>query len=334
MTLISSMDEFRAINPVSNALKLDIIQPFIDNVEQEFIADILGDTELANIQTQYDDAGGGSVTGSASAIIGKIQKAVVWLSTLQWVDIGNIHTTPAGFQVTVTDKMAPASQWRVEAYKHECAKNGYKALQDLLIYLWSTSGVFSDWEASDEHDRHRALFVLNGKDIQSWVDIGNSYEIYCNLKPYIKTAMQFHVRPIVGQELYDDLVSENQANDVSDDNAILLEKILPVCVFNALHDGLPRLSVIFNRYGIIEKSTAEGRDATDINKPAGNDKLISLRREWQQNAILFENELRQYLKDNADTYALYADSDAFESTDTDDDDGDNINDQDRSVFLM
>ena len=257
MTLISSMDEFRAINPVSNALKLDIIQPFIDNVEQEFIADILGDTELANIQTQYDDAGGGSVTGSASTIIGKIESS----GLAEHIAMGGHwqhHTTPAGFQVTVTDKMAPASQWRVGHTSTKCAKNGYKALQDLLIYLWSTSGVFSDWEASDEHDRHRALFVLNGKDIQSWVDIGNSYEIYCNLKPYIKTAMQFHVRPIVGQELYDDLVSENQANDVSDDNAILLEKILPVCVFNALHDGLPRLSVIFNRYGIIEKSTAEG----------------------------------------------------------------------------
>lgn len=333
MSLITTRDEFDNINPISNSVSISILAPFIEQVEREFIADILGDTELAKLQAEYT-AGSGTVTGSYGTLLSYTQRAVVWLSTYRWADVGNIHATAGGFQVGVSDKMAPASQWRVVEYKHTCAENGFRAIQELLAYLWSTDGVFTDWEASAERSRHRELFILSGADIQKWEDIGSSYEIFRNLKPYIRTAMHFNVRPIVGKELYDQLIVEQKADSLTAANETLMEKIIPICVFNALKDGATRLSILFKSYGIIEKSTGEGRDATDISKPAADSKLMSLRSHWMQNALLFENELRQFLIDNVDDYPLYEASDAYEDPDLADEDGDEINEADRGLFLM
>lgn len=328
-TVIQRVKVYAPILSNSNA---DDLLPLFDQVENDIISDYISDAEYSEIETAFQAASG---TTEQNVLIGLCQKATAWLGLLAYADTGNLQLTSGGFTVAVGEDRAPASQWRIENFKHQAAKYGYQALQEILQYLWSTDGDgdFPDWELSTSHDKYRELFLLTASEMQESIDIDNSYQIFDDLRPNIKLVMRYHIKPITGADLYDELITQQKADTISSDNENLMELIRPCVAYYAMANGAVRLSVLLKNYGIIDRSTGD-RENMVLDSPAPGSKVQHLINEWKRNGQLYENELRNYLKSNASTYPLYMNSDAYEDPDEDEDDGDEINDASSAFFVF
>lgn len=329
--LITDIDTLRTFNPASASFSFPTIEPFIKIAERDYIIPIIGQDEydildLAfNAETTDDDQ---------DNLIRKIQDAIAWISFYEATPVLNVHVTAGGFQVAVSDNMAPASQYRVEDYKAYTATKGYNALENILYFLWnSDAGTYPQWEESDEHDTHRSLLVLSSKEFQKTVDIKNSYEVYTKLKPFIQDSQLLIIRGVTGEGLYNELLNQVLNNTISTDNEVLMQFIRPCLCYLSMADALVKLSVIFEAYGIIQLDSGQ-RDNIKLQTPTGENKLSTIMLQFRTKGQHYETKLRNYLKDNPDDYPLYVAGDSFEDPALDDEDGDNINDQDSGFFVM
>ena len=331
MALFLTIDQIRTYIPVNASFTFADISPLIADVETEFIKDILGTTEYTNLNDAFN---ANTLSSNQTLLLPYCQRAIAWLAYMRWVPIGNIQVIAGGFRVVASDNTLPASQWRVKDFEHECAKNGFNALEKLLIYLWSVAtGTYTGWDASAERTNHRNLLLLSAKEFQQSVDINNSYEIFRKLKSYILFAELNHVKPITGAAQYDQLKANVLANSITANNEILMAFIRPCLANYAMANGALRLSFVLQAYGIIQNRKGD-KDNINVEDPVKDNLLSAFMHECKRNGQLYEDQLREYLKANAATYPLYEASDAFEDLDDDDEDGDNVNDADSGFFAF
>lgn len=331
MPLFKSIEEIRVYLPVNISFNFEDITPLLVSTEAEFIIDILGQITYIDLENNFSS---NTLTPDQDDLLPLCQKAVAWLAYMKWVPIGNIHATAGGFQVVTGDGMAPASQWRVTDFAQECRKNGYNALQDILKYLWATDAdTYPEWEDSDEYTKHRELLLLSPAEVNKYIDINNSVEVFRKLKPYILLSSENHIIPVIGQELYDEIKDEVATNTLTANNELLMRFIRP-CLSNfAMANGCIRMMFELETYGIITKSKGTW-DNMNNEKEAGNNLVSAFISMCRRDGTSYEEKLRQYLKENAATYPLYESSTAFEDIDEDDEDGSNMNDQDSGFYMI
>mgnify|MGYP000659135975 CR=1 FL=1 len=157
------------------------------------------------------------------------------------------------------------------------------------------------------------------------------HQVIFKIKPFIKLVEENHILPITGQELYDDLKDDVLNDTLSANNENLMKFIRP-CISNyAMANAVTRIMLVMETYGIIQLSKGD-KENINVENPADKGIVSSYMQQLQRTGQLYENKLREYLKNNAATYPLYEASDAFEDIDDVDADGDERNDQDSGFF--
>ena len=336
MPLFKTIEEIRTYLPgVNVSFEFADILPLINIVEKEFIIPILSELEYEDLVADYTPEVH-TMSPSQEELLIPCQKAIAYLSYLKWIPMGNLQVGSGGFTVPNNDKMAPASQWRVEDFKEQMAFEGYNGLQDILIYLWSAAaGTFVLWEASEERTNYRNTIILSAKEFQNHCDIKNSFELFLKLRNWQEFVEVHHIKSICGEELLAEIKEEILNDDVSANNQVLLDRFIYKAVAHlSAAEACGELVVEFSTLGLIERSTGD-RDNIKVFKP-GSDSRNSL---YMQNRLrtgqVYLEDLRLFLKNNPDTYPLYTASDAFEDPDDDTEgDDDLINSEDGKIFVM
>ena len=122
-----------------------------------------------------------------------------------------------------------------------------------------------------------------------------------SLQPSIDFAIKKYILPITGKELYDDIVAKHHANTLSG-IFITLHTLLQKCIANyATHNFIPIAEVQVSDAGIT-------RQDGPTDKTAYKSQVQNLRDTLAERAMMYTEELIEFLETNAATLPLWTDS--------------------------
>lgn len=119
---------------------------------------------------------------------------------------------------------------------------------------------------------------------------------------FVPLTEQLHIVPIIGKELYSELLDQVENNTVSPANASLLLEIYPFEGLALMEVCMPYLAMHITEVGIT-KGKSENSDSADVND------INYLTNYVRSQMEPLKNKLISFLKNNKDLYPLYKDID-------------------------
>lgn len=331
--LITTTAQLRAAEPISANFKIEEILPKIHDVEQEFIIPIIGQDLFDYLRALATPA------ANDLELLTRCRNALAKLAILKWIPYGNLAIQSGGFTVNGTSSTMVAAQWRVDKLEEDMRREGWNALERILTYLWSKpDGTWNDWDSSDEKIEHRNWLITSAGEFNKYYFIDSSYELFCRVKPGQREVMNQFIRPVLGDDLYDQIIDQITGNELSVDNTALMEYIKRAVAPLTIYESGASLGVDLSHWGITTTENADNGDNTKIKKPAASDRLSYALRKAGDDGRKHLGAIRAFLNNNASStkYALYYDSDLYQDPALldDEEDGDMINKEDSGVFIM
>jgi hypothetical protein len=137
-------------------------------------------------------------------------------------------------------------------------------------------------------------------DFEGYVDLStNIDDRYIN--PHIRSAQREILKPILCEDLYDVLVSQNDADSLTYENAELYEYVKECLIFYAYKEYLFWSQKRSTPQGVVKKRSDQSDQLPDTE-------LADMINNVDIKAKFYEGELRKFLKDNEDDYPLWRDS--------------------------
>lgn len=331
--LITTTAQLREHVPVAASFNFAEILPQITDVEQEFIIPILG-------QEQFDTLLGiATPTGANAELLKRCRNAMSKLAVMRWIPFGNLGVKSGGFVVNISGDTAAASQWRVDKLEEDMRRDGWNALERILTYLWAQpEGTFTDWDASDEKITHRSWMILSATEFNKFYFIDNSYELFCRVKPAQLEVMTQYIKPVLGEDLYEQLLDQIVNDTLSTANSNLLTYIKRATAPLTIYESIASMGVDLSHWGITNQESSDNGDITKMRKPATNERLSMALRKAGTDGRKHLGAISAFLNNNASDslYALYYDSSLYQDPANldDEEDGDMLNDEDSGVFIM
>ena len=139
--------------------------------------------------------------------------------------------------------------------------------------------------------------IINEEYFKQYSPIPENYNIK-EIKPFFKVAEQLWVLPLLGQALYDELLEQVCANNITPENSTLLLVIYPYLSFAICYEALPFISYHFSQVGVT-KGKSDNSDSVSINDV----NFISAQLRSQVETM--KGQLKKFLDEHSDVYPLY-----------------------------
>jgi hypothetical protein len=135
---------------------------------------------------------------------------------------------------------------------------------------------------------------------------------------FVEQAGLSFVQPILGRYFYNDLLTKYNAQTLSANETILVEKMQPAIGWRSTYDCVIALTYQLKNKGL-QKQNGDNSEAVEMAE------VGFVGKHYVQKAELFENLLRKYLRKNKDLFPVYT---SAENNDCEDApvDGDTFND--------
>lgn len=335
MALFKTIEELRLFIPVNAGMQLDIINVYLNKIEDEIIIDIISQAQYDNLKAAYLADPTPALSAANVLLLKRCQEVIANLALWKFIEPGTVYISDI-ITVPYTDQASVVSQSRKEDLKRQFLFDGYNAIEKLLKFLWAAApGAYALWEASTNKSKYRQLLVLSSEDFNKGFQLRNGYYAYQLLKNAINRVEEIYVAAEISQAYYDELIAQTKANTLTADNLIVVnylqKAIPPLAVFIALTE----LGIDIDEIGININSLSE-YDNLKVKTPlASSGNLSYTIRRLQEMGDLFLGKLRIYLNAQASAvkYITYFDSNCYKSPETLDDPEQRLNKSDSGVFM-
>lgn len=128
------------------------------------------------------------------------------------------------------------------------------------------------------------------------------------ITPTIVLCQDKYIKPMLGEDLFDEILSQIGSNTVSSLNETILDNyVLPALVYYTMTELTPSMKYKYANIGIVTNSdtNASAPDLTEIK---------FLMDQWRVNAEMYAERGTRYLVDNSADYPLYtANTDCYKT---------------------
>lgn len=140
--------------------------------------------------------------------------------------------------------------------------------------------------------------IINNQYLKKYSPIPLNYNTD-EIKNYIDVAELIYVRPLLGEDLYDELCEQVAEDNISDENATLLtEAIWPLLGFAVVHEALPSIA-----YHISEVSITKGK--SDNSDPLTLKELSLFQTHIKNQVTVRQNFAYDWLKSHWESFPLW-----------------------------
>lgn len=143
------------------------------------------------------------------------------------------------------------------------------------------------------------ILLITAEDIKENAPISASIDVQL-LEPFLPLAQTFHLKPVLGTTLYNELIDAVSGDTLSGANyTLLVNYIQPMLTWYAYLEALPF---------IWSKTSARGltKDFSDTSQALDRKELEMMKQEILDKAVTFKNLMIDYLEDNQTTFTSYA----------------------------
>lgn len=317
MPLISTIAEFKKYIGIDANMKWASLEPFVKEAEQLYIVPLLGKAFYDEYLPLYLASVAPSPTNLSAdnaALLPYIQRALAYYSQLKAIPQLATSFGDMGVRQHLSENSVTASIKVEDRLLLNALVSGDTHADALLEYLEDNASdvKYATWYGSAANTKRSGLMVYNTHVAQKHIDIGDSRRFYLQLLPYIEKLEAKYGPKLVGQEQYDELVTQLMANTLTSANTDLLAKLQPIIAKRVLFLRLPYLRVSIAHDGLWLYSGANEVRSKDF---LATDALIkTLRLELSTGELGYEKdeeELNQFIQDNIADYPLMAASTVY-----------------------
>lgn len=207
MAIITTLEVFQKYVSVSGTLNLTTINPFIEDAQENYLREFLGETLLVELNDYAEDPTklptwtGGGEAASLNKLLPYVQCALAKFALVLASPSLDLKVTDGGFSVTLNQNMAPASSDRVKRFTDGMLKQGYDNIETLLRYLEKYKVSYPSWVAGEGYTIHTKYFINSADEFNKHVDIGNSRLRFRAMRTTMENVEMLQVEPVISTEL-------------------------------------------------------------------------------------------------------------------------------------
>lgn len=141
--------------------------------------------------------------------------------------------------------------------------------------------------------------IVNAELLKQFTSISDNID--CDLlNPFLQIAQEMNIAPILGEDLYNDIVSkyENNAFTGTCDEELYTEYLIPSIGYSALYSAAPFLHWRLQRNGLM-------KHGTDTLVPVDLDEFTKYSERLDNLKNFYLRRLEKYLCEHSDCFPLY-----------------------------
>lgn len=249
MAVINKIDEFKACVGFGS-INLDIctIEPFLNKTLAGVLRKVIGNRYYKYLLANYE---AGTLTASETEIWDKVQCAAAHYAIYLMVDSSIVQLDDSGIYRKEDETNKAAYQWQTRAYKQTHLDCAYDALHELALCLCETKPAL--WAADNSRMQWDKSIIWRMDDFKGIRSLGN-WAAYWTLCTYFDYVLECSVIPCIGQDAYDNLITELQAScGASATDTALLRSVRTIAVYGAIGEALGEVSFAITANGLVVK---------------------------------------------------------------------------------
>jgi hypothetical protein len=331
MSLFKTITEVRKYVPsLDENMNLINLKPSIDDAEELFIKDLLGETFydilLADYTDHTDAAGDNLVSGGMNAdnlaLLPFVQKPLANYAALFVMDQAGSSIGDVGIQESFGNNSRPAPRWKTKQKEDRFIASGDRFADNLLSFLEkkASPSKYNAWYSDIAANTAMAgCIVFSTKIASKYIDINNSRRIFLKLKLKIREIEQDDVQRVLCADQYDEIVTQIKTGSLTTANKNLLAVLEPFIAKKSLRETMPYIRIAITPEGLVMQSSTDGvvtKSAVADNVSSGNAPLKKLEMQLDKEIKAAKNKIDQFIIDNIDSYPLLKSSPCYTSKET------------------
>ncbi len=313
--LINDIETVQEIVKITRSIDFDQLKTSIQQAEELFIIPAIG-------QEQYDalNSAAGPVSpdldGPKTKLLRKIEVSLSWFAVMLWLPEGMIKVTADGPIVVTSENTKTPWQWQIDKVEIKYLNAGFRALENLYAFLEANKADYPLWTSSTAYTESRENFIPNATIFNKYYHIDNSRRMYVRLKPYMLKLEDFYIKPLLGEEYYDELKAVISTVDPSDDDQVVVNyvrKIMaPLSIHRALEEGMLDVGPDGVFINLFDSGTNKKQAPADRRIQNVADRALA-------DAEIYIQQLKTFLNKNASSilYETYFESSTYTDPATD-----------------
>ena len=315
MILFTTIKEFKNYVAIDAQTDIDTLKPYIEEAQIEFMEDLLGETFLSSLLSDYGSTPAGQVTGENVALLPYVQRPLAYYTIFLAIDILAVNVGDAGITETRGQNTDPAPKWKVDGLKLRSIGQGDKHAEKLLQFLEKEASTtkYSGWYGSSANTIAEGLILRTAFVASEYVDIDNSRRIFKRMKKRVREIEGGLVKRLIGAAQYDEIVTQTKNGALTTINDTLLSYLKPIIAKKALYETIPSLRVAIAENGLTIFSS---NDTIVTKSAAGKEDIKHLMyslKDSESGYLADIEELKQFISDNISDYPAIEASTAFTS---------------------
>jgi hypothetical protein len=314
--IFSSIDEIKQHHPALITLDFEELENFIRQVEEDEIIPLIGDELYNELIDSVDDS---SAPESLVKLLVKVRDVLAPLIFYNYIPFMNGKQGQSGIMVVENDNERQAPRWMIEKMQTEAHNKAMKAAERLLSFLEKNADDYESWTSSDVYTEYKDGFIINATEFDKYVNINKSRRIFLALKTSIKRIEEWKIKPVLGDDLFDEIKQEIAENDISTNNIKLLNFIKQAVASLSISEGITELAITIDEKGVtLYEHTGTADDPKRVPAELQRINNYSTKKEYSGNTYL--KQLEEFLIKNKTDYPLYnagdADGEPFRNSET------------------
>ena len=315
--------EFKTYFPAINRkMEWCTLEPFIQQAEDMEIIPAIGLDFYNVLNTEYQ--ADNEVADPVKAYTFRLLRtALAHYSMYLAFPQLQVRTGDAGITESSSDDVNPVRQWVFNTSRWEIGKNAYKyldmALKHMEDQVLANNTDYDAFANSTAYTESKELLIPNAHKFQRYYNIQTSRRSYTALRPYIRKAEEIYLRPLLGDDFFQELKTQHTTNALSTENETVLPLVQQLLAERTMELAIPDLNFVNDGDGWRVTENQYG-----MNRPTEghlSQSLQQLQTRAETNAATFELQLKNALYASIDDYPTFRDSDANELTQDTNDDG-------------
>ena len=236
--LFKTITEIKNHVPVNASFAFARISAFLSEVEQQIIIPLISQAQYDDINTAYNGAG---CSSAQQLLLDKIQPPLANLAFALAAPSLIISVGEFGIHITSTEDKKTPFEWQLREWQSRLENAGNSALDTLLTFLETNKTTYTIWAGSTAYPEFKEFFINTTTQFDDVVNIRGSRRLFIALKQAMKRVEDFKILPVIGQEYFDELKTQNAANTTTAANLLALALIRKATAHFTIAFSIPQL---------------------------------------------------------------------------------------------
>lgn len=298
--LFNTIDELKQFvgGNLNRTVELDSIAPIVHDAAVRHIVPYLSLSEYKALVTAH---AANDLSPAQTALLPYVRRALANLAVYEYSDTASVQMGESGLFRVESDTHKAVFRYQEKAFREKMLTAGYQALEEMLLFLSTTTGDYAAWAATPEANAHRGLLLNYAADFRRVGLADCDRWTYETLRPIINTVQEFAVQAIVPKAFWSGYLSRFKAGSLTTAEKELL-RLHRLAIANYTIEQAVRLQQVQVTKGrvVVVEEFGEQSQVNRTSPVAGNASAVA----FQHQVIngVYTNAWRKYLTNNVGSF--------------------------------